>query len=312
MHPPPEGDIARLRRQQSSIQSDKVTVRDLEAYESLALRADSYYRDDLDNPLTKGGVRAAIFDLLGLGSWRQRFEPGGLWTSVLLSIARSRNRRVHWVDAMAGHATAMRQAARDPTLARRLRLTAIDVIRWPARPSDAREWLIDRYGEGFFKRTAAGPRYVIGDAASAAFPEPADIVTCIEGIQYARDKLAALVNWYNQLSDGGLMLVYKGAIDSDGPLSHWMRWAGESDASRPSLFAAFVQTLRDNGVTVALSCEGFESEDSARSLLVVRKPGTKLIQRAELASAEPAALGYTLSKYDAKRSGLAPVAVVPS
>jgi hypothetical protein len=105
----------RLAKEQLPIQSAKVTVRDLKEYENLALRAESYYLDDLENPDTRGGVREAIFEHFGLGDWRSRFPEGQLMIAVLKAIAKARGGQVHWVDAMAGHAAAQRQAAHEPS-----------------------------------------------------------------------------------------------------------------------------------------------------------------------------------------------------
>lgn len=70
---------------------------------------------------------------------------------------------------------------------------------------------------------AAAPRFVQADMQTVELPEPADVITAVETMQYLNDPLAAISNWYNQLAAGGSLI-----ISTDHEWSDWIRYVFES------------------------------------------------------------------------------------
>jgi hypothetical protein len=114
---------------------------------------------------------------------------------------------VRWVDMCGGRAMAMRQTASKPHLGQKVRMTSIDLFDdGLSGISDDNIKLFEQVAPGISDPDAA-PVFIRDNAETVRLSEPADIITCIEGLQYLNDPLRAMTNWYNQLADGGIMVI---------------------------------------------------------------------------------------------------------
>jgi len=179
---------------------------------------------------------------------------------------------------------------------------AVDVIDWErggaedimkrTRKELGRDVFADRYR----------PRFVIADATTAVLRRP-DLITSIEGIQYIPDKLRALASWYNQLADGGLLLV---AAETRWP--SWIRHeSGSIVYSPPSILTTAARALQARGVRIlAQGSRSFDDEDllhDANYVLLEKLAGTRLVLRDTLRRTWTNPYGYEASYYGPRVSG---------
>jgi hypothetical protein len=120
------------------------------------------------------------------------------------------DRPLIWVDMGGGRALPMRQLGSVPGVKSRLSMTNVDLFNFglDGLKPDELEYL-----EGLspgMTDPEAEPALITDNVETVSLPEPADIITSIEAMQYLNNPLEALVNWYNQLVDNGIMIVATG------------------------------------------------------------------------------------------------------
>ena len=130
------------------------------------------------------------------------------------------------------------------------------------------------------------PTLVQSDNATVKLPKKQDVITAFEAIQYQRDKLGAIVNWYNQLEDDGILILASGG--------GWTRRIYENGKDE-GLFEEFCEQLRKAGIEVVVDRE---------TVVIRRKPGTKLDLLAIRRPSPPAHGGYINSLYEIPGPGL--------
>jgi len=176
--------------------------------------------------------------------------------------------KVHWVDMGAGYALPMRQLAGSRKFSpEQLQMTAVDLIGWLKKPEPWKE-VIEFYNYPPYLEwmdEEFDPNNIFGDATEVRLPEGElpDIITSVQSFQYIPDKLRAFVNWYNQLEDGGVLLLnYDGVTEK-------MVLLNEEGGEKilPRLF----EDLQAAGITVFR-----EVLSTGHIFLIEKKEGTKL------------------------------------
>jgi len=266
---------------------------------------------------------------------------GFMSLSVLLELMRHRKGgKLNIVDMGAGAGIAMRELASQPRLRGEVETTIVDLFNVGTEVfDDLTQQHINENPE--IMSSEAEPHFIQADAEKVVMRPTPDLVMSIESIQYLDNPLAAIVNWYNQLADGGLLVVaregdfatrihYKGGqVDKDGlPLiGGWERSHDESlvAGSDPLPLAELLSILSRAGISLVAQ-NGYEGgkdypyEDSApapaesvpwlTSLVIEKKPGTKLSLNTGLAEIRADDEGFKTVFYKLPSEGQPIVEVV--
>jgi len=173
---------------------------------------------------------------------------------LLLAIYQKINRRIHWVDMGGGHGLAQRQAATDEQLCQITQMTNVDLFERKDSEiaRDDIKYLKSKYPGILEKRSK--PHFIKADVEKVKIPIPADLVTSIETMQYLNDPLRSIANWYNQLSDEGLMIV-----STEHSWSDWIR-TGEIMSNEISPLHAFFDQLEKHHVPFSFSQDCYRPE----------------------------------------------------
>ena len=244
---------------------------------------------------------------------------------AMVDDMRRRHGTVAWADVGGGLGAALSEWSLKE-LGPDVRRTLVDLFDWVGIHEDMKrgdkyrqewmmsighnvldDWFVDaesHHGSEIFK-AAHRPELILADAATVSFPRGArpNFITSFVSIPYWADKLRSIVNLYNRLEDGGIMVV---AAEGRPQWPSWTwNWWGRS------LFNEFVASLIDSGVELVAIVPNAESPVHAANVLVVRKKeGTRLVQQAPLHRAWRMDYGYVDSVYKRSGKGVAPVAVV--
>lgn len=294
---------ARLIKQQQTVQAGKEIGRHLDDYTRLYLlpRHMLYEKLSPRNEATKY--------LAGIIVRRARAQDGTrsqsrTMSDLLKALTIRAGRPIHWVEAGGGFALAMRQMAQREEQAQdpdklHIKMTNVDLFNWQNQSHEhpSIDYIRGELGDEILDPRYR-PEYVAGDIATAKVSEAPDLVTSIESIQYVDDKLAMIINWYNQLVDGGHLII---ATEHDW--SGWIRNEGNYVMGRDTIYADFIRALREAGIDVRLNVrEGAVRGDYSRlqtSLMVIeKKPGTRLKKKVRLQSTWVNPHGYVASYYE--------------
>lgn len=192
--------------------------------------------------------------------------------------ASAAGRQVHWVDMGGGRALPMRQLA---TIMPALRMTNVDLFNFGlggVRPEEID--YLEALSPGM-TRPEAAPFFIWDNIETVMLPEPADLITAVEVLQYLNDPLQALANWYNQLTDDRIMIIVGGR-----DWAHWIRYRRDADGRGQHAAPAYhvLEELASNGVPFAATyadddADGYRpllDPGSFRILAVQKKAGTLL------------------------------------
>ena len=193
---------------------------------------------------------------------------------------------VVWADVGGGRALPMREMAANGE-GNWLTMINVDLIDYGIEglTPDEIEFL-ETHSPGITGAENA-PGFVKADATEAILPLTPDVVTSVEGIQYLNNPLAAITNWYNQLSDNGLLIV-----SAEHDWASWIRYQREPGEGDRDLAPtrSVLEELSLKGVSHAAAYEsdwesGHRPElnpSEFRNMVVRKKPGTKLVLNAAL------------------------------
>lgn len=191
---------------------------------------------------------------------------------------------IHWVDMGSGRGLAMRQLAAKSARRGRIAMTGVDLFDVGLnglKPDDITR--LEKVAPGITDEAAA-PQLIRADMETVELPQPANLITSVEAIQYLNNPLAAIGNWYNQLVDNGLLV-----ISTEHDWSSWIRYPREFEYENTPI-GELMQTFKATGVPFAASYDidwenGFRprlNDDRLNNLAIQRLPGTKLLINAAL------------------------------
>lgn len=290
--------LTELKAKQVFVQKDKELARTLHEYDNYI------FTPGLDRGHNQAGVKDFLQTLInsaGLAPKRPSLSD------LVRALVHSRQRPIQWVDLGGGLGMPMREILRsEDGLRRYLDFKVIDLWEWTTVPRG--RFPIYRSKEELGKNIfdpQFNPAFIEARIESAQVATPPDLVTAVESIQYIDKKLELIVNWYNQLADQGMLVIAK----SEWPT--WVRNEGSVFLSKNTVFIDFLRILRAAGIKVAISkSEKSDPDYMARTVLIVKKPGTMLKFNISLVNVWENSSGYLASYYPDHPLGSNPVTVI--
>jgi SAM-dependent methyltransferase len=256
-----------LRAEQEIVQARKFQGRQLREYDGYLFSGQNYR---IPRP-------SAVTDFLRPICVGDTVSLDGIFQGI--SIADD-GRPVQWVDMGGGRALPMRQLGSDPEVRHRLIMTNVDLFDFGVKGLEPKE--VD-YLEGRnpgVMQEAAAPHLIQANVETVKLPEPADVITSVEMIQYLDNPLVSLSNWYNQLADNGLML-----ITTETDWASWIRYDSGLGNENETPTKHLLQALSLAGVAHAASDETDWENGTRpildpgrfRNLVIQKKPGTEML-----------------------------------
>ncbi len=200
--------------------------------------------------------------------------------SVLDKLTQQKEGKIQWVDMGGGRGLAMRQMALLPNLNGHVSMTNVDLVNFDLAGLDDSElsYLEQKY-PGVLKDEVR-PRFIKGNVETIQLPEPADLITSIELMQYLDHPIAAFCNWYNQLADGGFLI-----ISAEHEWTGWIRYSGSSYTNDPHPIADIIELLKGNEIPFALSEDPYRPghepskrpDRQFRNMIIQKIPDTSLL-----------------------------------
>lgn len=228
---------------------------------------------------------------------------------ILERLSMLKQGSISWTDIGGGLGIPMRELKRDrPELARKLKMNLMDLIDWNNKSLPIINKIKARCKIELGKNILNDdfkPELFLGNAQTFNLPTKTDLVTSFESIQYIEDKLALIVNWYNQLEDGGFII-----IASEHRWAKWIINKNNLSNSNENIFNNLIQTLIDSGISIAMNKDSeSESNEFLRALLIQKKNNTTLNLNATMVEVWTNSEGYTMSTYEVPKNE-SPVRVV--
>lgn len=259
----------------------------------------------------QGAVQAGKFQGRLLGEYNKYIFPGQDWrepcSSAVTDFLRpfcvgervslggvirglceaSTDDPVRWVEMGGGRSLPMRQLATDAAISERLTMTNVDLFDFGLEGLKPNEMThLEDFAPGITHEFAA-PHFIQADVETVLLPEPADLITSVEVMQYLNNPLAAVCNWYNQLADDGFLVI---STEHD-----WVSWTryqrepGQGDRDETPT-KHLLEALEAAGVPFATSYEsdwesGFRPDldpNRFRNLVIQKAPGTQLVVNSPL------------------------------
>jgi len=245
-----------LLEEQSRVQAHRMRTRDLSKYNAIIFSADySSILTFVDTEVP--GAQSLEGVLEGLAT-------------------RPSSQKTHWADMAGGFAIGMRQVAHGfagPDAAK-VAMSCVDLFDWEGESDEEDiKGISEISGVDMHDKQ---PNLIVANAETVDLPEPADVVTSVEGIQYFYNPLAAVANWYNQLNENGLLFVAR------LPLLPWSGNITQAGTDEQTLFTRIFDNFTQNGVSFAVEGPGTKDDPDFSLLALQRKEGTRLQQNAEV------------------------------
>ncbi|HSX07501.1 MAG TPA: hypothetical protein VLG11_01260 [Candidatus Saccharimonadales bacterium] len=258
-----------LVAEQATVQAEKFQGRRLAAYNNQIFPGQSLREPcgsavvDLARPIIGGAERATLEGVLEGLSEAKAGQP------------------VSWVDMGGGRALAMRQLGSIPEVRAKLTMTNVDLFNFGLEGLEPEELAhLEGLAPGMTSPETE-PILITDDVEKVMLPEPADVITSVEVMQYLNNPLATLANWYNQLADTGLMIV---AAEHD-----WARWVNYEREPGSALqdetpTKHLLEVLKQNDIQFAVTDRSDRQDGDRpdldptcfRIMAIQKKPGTRL------------------------------------
>lgn len=283
---PVSGISATLLTEQREVQATKCTERLVEEY---------------DEELFPGGdsMPTAVVHFL------RPFCRDGIPTleNLLAGIHEIRKRPIRWVDMGGGRSLPMRKLAPSGTRDRILP-TNVDLFDWGT--DYLKQGDITYFESIGYDLTSpdSSPPFVQADMTTVVLPEKGDIITSVENVQFLDHPLAAITNWYNQLTNDGILIITTAHYWSD-----FMHYQNEPHNEVGMLSRDLLAQLQRSGISFAkadIGKVGDEDEaDSPRltTLVVRRTPGTSMRYNGATPLVRPDTDGYKETWYTRPAGG---------
>lgn len=220
---------------------------------------------------------------------------------TLVNALVARDGFVRIADLMGGLSIWQRELARLPSVKKSLvQFVSVDLFNWELHGAEAS---ISRtkveLGENIFDESYR-PRLIVADVHNQVFKEDEKVTLTVvmEGMQYLHDKIGALAAWYNQASDGGIILVGG---------SKWSEWLSIEGTNEPA-FPSVAKALEAAGITIitqGANCQvsGLSQKitenpfEDPNVVLIERKPNTWIYPNIKLVDIWENPHGYIRSYY---------------
>lgn len=283
-HPGRQGED--LLAEQAEVQAGKHESRLLREYDCLIFPGQQIVQKNVSSvadflePLCYEGVFSTEALLLGI------YEQG-------------RDNSIHWADMCCGRALAMREMSQIIDFP--CEMTGVDLFDWNLEGLKPHEYeILEKLCPGMTE-VPAEPNLIFADTETVQLPRPAHLITAIEGLQYLNDPLKTICNWYNQLVDGGLII-----ISGQATFSEWIQYQEDirSRGEREIPIIHILNKLRSHGIRFEVMDEidihGRRPQVMPyriRHLVIQRLPGTSLRINGESPLVDTCELGYKNTYY---------------
>lgn len=261
-----------LLKEQSIVQNDKNNNRLLRQYNGyifLGARFSKGTNTSEVEEFVKENINKSVSNIEGL----------------LTAMNKNLKRRVNWTDMGGGFGLAQRQALIDDKLRKSVNTVNVDIFRREMnelKPEDV-DYLKDRFPS--ILDPEKDPIFIQADVETVKLKEPADLLTSVEVVQYLDNPLRTLVNWYNQLSPEGLMVV-----SAEHTWSDWIRYEDTVVLGGDNPLKLFFDQLEKNGIPFSFSQECYERRRSVQrrnngrfcNLVIKKMPNTEINLLAEV------------------------------
>lgn len=193
---------------------------------------------------------------------------------------------ISWVDMGGGRGLALREAVCKPQLQGKLRTANVDLFDWGLTDITPEETDYLLTINQNMLDPASAPAFIHANAETVTLPQPANLITSTETIQYLHNPLAAIANWYNQLADNGLLM-----ISARHEWSSWIRYErGDQHDPDETPIKHFLDTLQAANITYAamattdtpLGVRPDLDVESIRNLVIRKKPESELIPNSDV------------------------------
>lgn len=154
------------------------------------------------------------------------------------------------------------------------------------------------------------PRLIIANAEEVSLPEPADLITSVQAIQYFSDPLKGIANWYNQLSDEGLVVVTRRTWG--GAWSRHIIRDGQAEESE--VFTCLFSQLDEQDIRYAADYPYRDRQDEHEpenpdpngidALVIQKRAGTALKVRTAPIAVEQVKSAFKIVRYDDTRPAI--------
>jgi SAM-dependent methyltransferase len=258
-----------LIAEQATVQAEKFQGRLLDEYSSYMFPGQDWREPrgsavaDFVRPITGDTAHASLEGLLAGLIQVKTGEP------------------VHWVDMGGGRALPMRQLVSMPSLKEKLIMTNVDLFDYGLAGLEQNELEYLESSAPGITDSEAEPRLITENVETVQLPDPADLITSVEAMQYLNNPLEAVANWYNQLADNGIMI-----IATEHNWTSWIRYNRQPDDTERDETPAkhLIETLSRANITYAVTDEtdwknGIRPKadpDRTRIMAIQKKPRTSL------------------------------------
>jgi hypothetical protein len=235
---------------------------------------------------------------------------------VLLGMSEKQEDQLHWVDMGGGRGLAMRQSNSMAGYGQKIHTSNVDLFDYglDGLDNDELEYL-ECLSPGITNPDTK-PNVILDNVETVQLAKPADIITSVEAIQYLNNPLQAIANWYNQLTDNGMMFVatehdwasrVRYNVDSktdryETPLGHVIAELEQNSIN----YAAVVEVDWENGHRPKLD------PNHIRIMAIQKSPGTMLRVTKPVTDIWLGDHNYKGAYYDAPSGQSAPIIEVVS
>lgn len=264
-------NIEALRAEQLAVQANKRCTRTLTDYgTALWLPGDSSF------------CQSRVSEVSSFLAGEYALKSQVSFRSLLKSVARiaAKGSTVHWADMGCGFGVAQRTHA-NTVAGNNFAYTSVDILPYDlGRAEEKHIKLIKKTAPRALCPTEKVTR-LLADVHTVQLPEPADIITFVQSIQYLANPLQAIAQSYNQLKPNGLLAIATGHTWS----SNIVYGSGGANQPQVTPTQSFIQELADKNIAYGIASRWAAREneppfrENARTIqsLVIRKlAGTAL------------------------------------
>ena len=239
---------------------------------------------------------AGLFDSKTKVTHHYARAPKGAIAAIIEHLHTKFKSPLKWSDVGAGFNFAQKDFQWNHRVANRkwkVECERVDLFDWDSTtliPSITTEVPAKRRKAWLRRASQPANKLIQGDATVVPFGG-SHLITAIEVLQYIDDKLAAICHWYNQLADGGLLII--------GLETSWSHLMGNGNRD----YAIMEELLNSvSCIADSSSCCSHDRASSVSTLIIRKKPNHALKALAVPCEIYTNSYGYKTSIYPAQKS----------
>lgn len=273
-----------LMTQQESPRGPKERGRKLSNYARQIIGSHLLY-EDIGDPMSE------FFKQFQYASSKDRRLP---LLSFISHIKSSIQGHLIWVDFGGGLGFAQREfKLLFPPFSKEIRFILFDGVDWMANRTPSIKFMLSNADQRLFTKKGAFRKKYELEFVQGNFEKPnldvrPHLITAVEAVQYSRDKLNTLVNWYNLLADNGYLIAVV-----DGVLGFEMR-----NHLNESITISILRKLKSAGIEVYARAYDYDIDGVVVSgIILIKKPNTHIRVNARLINSFTNGKNYEIPSY---------------